>query len=182
MRKKLEEKLDIPSGVVCELKDNSIVCTKSSNSLSKSVNIPGIKIEIKGSEIILSAERGNKNIYKNIISLVAHLKNLFKGLDREYVYTLEACNVHFPMTLKLEGESLIINNFLGEKTSRKAKIFAGVKTEIKGTKIILRSRDKEAAGLSAANIERATKVKNRDRRIFQDGIYITEKAGGDSNA
>jgi large subunit ribosomal protein L6 len=36
--------------------------------------------------------------------------------------------------------------------------------------------DKELVGTTAARIERATHVRNRDPRVFQDGIYIIEKA------
>jgi large subunit ribosomal protein L6 len=79
------------------------------------------------------------------------------------------------MTLKVEGSKLAINNFLGEKKPRFAEILPNVNVDIKGQNITVSSPDKEAAGQTAANFEKATKVKNRDRRIFQDGIYIVEK-------
>ena len=47
---------------------------------------------------------------------------MFSGLQNKFVYKLEACNVHFPMTIKIEQGFLIINNFLGEKIPRKAKM------------------------------------------------------------
>jgi large subunit ribosomal protein L6 len=81
------------------------------------------------------------------------------------------------MTLKKEGDYLIVTNFLGEKTPRKSLILKGVNVEIKGKEIFVTSHDKELAGQTAANIERATKVRNRDRRVFQDGIFIVSKPG-----
>jgi large subunit ribosomal protein L6 len=66
---------------------------------------------------------------------------------------------------------------LGEKIPRYANIISGVEINVKGQEITITSHDIEAAGQTAANIEKATKVRNRDRRIFQDGIYIVEKPG-----
>jgi len=84
------------------------------------------------------------------------------------------------MTLKLEGDKLKISNFLGEKISRVAQVLPNVEVEIKGNEITISSHNKESAGQTAANFEKATKVKGRDRRIFQDGIFITHKPGDKS--
>jgi large subunit ribosomal protein L6 len=176
MKQEISDDLVIPEGVSCEYKDNIFTCSKGSNSLSKELILWKINFEIKDQKILLSA-KGNKNELKYIKSTIAHIKNLFKGLDNKFTYRLEACNVHFPMTLKVEGSNLMINNFLGEKVPRKARIMPGVEIELKGQKITLTSADIGAAGETATNIEKATKVKNRDRRIFQDGIFITEKPG-----
>jgi ribosomal protein L6P/L9E len=40
---------------------------------------------------------------------------------------------------------------------------------------LLVSVDKEAAGTVAGLMEKISVVKNRDRRTYQDGIYIIEK-------
>lgn len=178
MKQKIEEEMEIPTGVSCTFNGNDFSVSKGSTSLSRKIDVPSISITIKGNKVILSTEKGNKKELKYIKSTIAHIKNMFLGLNNKYVYRLEACNVHFPMTLKVENGFLTINNFLGEKVSRKAKIMPGVEIEVKGAKITLSSHDKEAAGETATNIEKATKIKNRDRRIFQDGIFITEKPHG----
>ena len=49
--------------------------------------------------------------------------------------------------------------------------------KVKGQEIIVEGIDKEATGQTAANIEQATRITKWDRRVFQDGIYIVEKAG-----
>jgi large subunit ribosomal protein L6 len=107
----------------------------------------------------------------------AHINNMIKGAKEDFVYELEACNVHFPMNVKMEGKNIIIKSFLGETTQRISKIVGDAKVEIKGSKITVSSSDIEAAGQTAANLEKATRLTGRDRRIFQDGIFITNKCG-----
>ena len=66
---------------------------------------------------------------------------------------------------------------MGEKIDRHAKIAPGVKVDISGSKITVTSSDIEAAGKTATNLEKAARLTGRDRRIFQDGIFITSKNG-----
>lgn len=179
MKRRILETVAIPAGISCEISDGVIRCTKDSKTLQRKISVPSTEVNIKDSEVILECKKGNKNNYKGIMSMVAHLKNLFNGLEETYVYKLESCNVHFPMTIKVEPNRVVINNFLGEKVPREAKILPGVEVKIEGPKITVTSHDREAAGQTAANLERATKLTGRDRRIFQDGIYIVEKPGRD---
>lgn len=177
MKQKIVEKIKIPEGVSCVYENKSLICKKNSNTIEKKLHAPKINISVHNGEITVACEKGNKSDYKKITSFIAHLKNIFAGLEEKYIYQLEAVNVHFPMTLKKEGNELLINNFLGEKKPRKAKILQNVDVELKGQKIIVSSSNRELAGQTAANFERATKVRGRDRRIFQDGIFITSKPG-----
>jgi large subunit ribosomal protein L6 len=175
MKIKLAESLEIPEGIDCEFADKVITCKKGSVSLSRNINVPGIKVKIEGRTIHFIGEKTNKNEYKKVKSNIAHIKNLFQGLNEKFVYQLESANVHFPMTLKVANGRLEINNFLGEKTPRYAKILPNVTVDVKGAKITVSSNSKEAAGQVVSYIEAATKVRNRDRRVFQDGIYLTDK-------
>ena len=104
---------------------------------------------------------------------------LTKGLNENFTYRLEVAYVHFPMTAKVEKNHVSIINFLGEKVARSAKILEDTEVKIEGNKITVSSVDVEKAGQTAANIEKATTVTNKDRRIFQDGIFITKKPDAD---
>jgi len=177
MRKVITEIIEMPSDISCEVSHNILKCKKGNSELSRVINVPCLNIKIEGKNIVLHCENGNKKDLKVIKTTAAHIKNMFSGLNENFVYKLQAVNVHFPMSLKVEGDKLMINNFLGEKTPRTANILKSVSIEVKGQAITLSSQNKESIGQTAANIERATKIRSKDRRIFQDGIYITEKAG-----
>lgn len=117
-----------------------------------------------------------KNHKKIIKTTEAHIKNMILGVTEGYEYRLQICSVHFPITASADKEKLSIKNFLGETKERKAKILPNVQLKVEGDIIKITSADKEAAGQTAANIETATKIKNRDRTRFQDGIWIIQKA------
>ncbi len=69
----------------------------------------------------------------------------------------------------------MVYNFLGEKSPRKTNILGDTKVEIKADEIIVSGISKEDTGQTAANLETLTKISARDRRVFQDGIYIEKK-------
>ena len=52
-----------------------------------------------------------------------------------------------------------------------------VDVNVNGDIVEISSRDIELAGLTATRMEQLTRVTRRDRRVFQDGIFIIEKAG-----
>jgi large subunit ribosomal protein L6 len=177
MKQKISLSIKIPEGITCEFKDNILICKKESLELQKEFHLPATTITIKDNEINFLCKKGNKIHYKTIKAAEAHIKNMFSGLSQPFEYKLEAVNVHFPMTLKIDGDKLAITNFLGEKIPRQAIILPNVEVSISGQEILVKSPNREAAGQTSANIEKATKLKGRDRRIFQDGVYITHKPG-----
>ena len=67
-------------------------------------------------------------------------------------------------------------NFFGEKVPRKIKFDKkNVSIKVDGTEVLVEGMDKEKVGQTAASIEQLTRRPGFDKRIFQDGIYITEK-------
>ncbi len=110
----------------------------------------------------------------------AHLRNMVKGVDEGFTYRLKVVYSHFPMTLAVQGEVMLITNLFGEKVPRRAALpWSPAEVEVKvenKTDVIVSGADIEKVGQTAANIERACRIRRRDRRVFQDGIYIVEKA------
>ena len=109
-------------------------------------------------------------------TLASHIRNMCRGVSDGYEYRMKVVFSHFPIQLELQGTTLVIDNFLGEKQSRFARIEPGVAAQVGNDAVTLSGIDKEKVGNSAANIEHATRIRNRDPRVFQDGIYIVERA------
>ncbi len=176
MKEDIKKIVEIPEGVEVVINNLEIVIKSNGKELKREFDLPNITIE-KTKDLEISAKKATKRESKLIGTSVAHLKNMIKGVQEDFIYNLEICNVHFPMTVKIETDKIVIKNFLGERVDRISKIYKNAKVEINGHQVVVSSHDKEAAGQTAANLEKATRVKGRDRRIFQDGIFITNKAG-----
>jgi len=177
MKQDVEKIIEIPEGIEVIASNAEVIVKGDKKEIKRKLGFPKIEINEKDSFIKIFAKKATKREWKMIGTISAHIKNMIKGIQEDFVYKLEICNVHFPMNVKVEGEKLVIKTFLGEKKDRAAKILPDVKVEVKGNQIEVSSYNLEAAGQTAANIEKATRVRGRDRRIFQDGIFITEKPG-----
>ncbi|HYA58647.1 MAG TPA: 50S ribosomal protein L6 [Thermoplasmata archaeon] len=106
----------------------------------------------------------------------AHLANLAGGLSRGVEARMKVVAAHFPMKVQVRGEELVIENFLGEKHPRSTRLVPGTKAAVEGDIVTLSGHDVEQVGQSVANIERVTRIRDYDPRVFQDGIYLIERA------
>ena len=177
MNRDLERIIDIPEGVEVIISGKEFVVKSNGKELTRNFDVGKVGAVVKDNKIVLSVKEATRRESKMIGTIWAHLKNMIKGFAEDFVYELEICNVHFPMNVKLDGNKVIIKSFLGETTERIAKILPDVNLDIKGSKITVSSNNIESAGQTAANLEKATRLTGRDRRIFQDGIFITSKPG-----
>ena len=129
----------------------------------------------EGKKVIVEAYFANRRVKALVGTIAAHIDNMITGVTKGFRYKLKIVYSHFPVTVKVQGDRVVIENFLGEKAPRIAKIMPGVNVKVQKDDVIVEGIDIEAVGQTAANIEQATKVKGFDRRVFVDGIYIYEK-------
>jgi large subunit ribosomal protein L6 len=175
--KELKEMIAIPKGVEVKAEKGLITAKGQKGECKKMLFDPKINIEVKEGNVVFTAKNATKKQKTGIWTFRSHTENLMKGAAEGHVYSLKICSGHFPMNVSVSGKEFIVNNFLGEKNPRKLQLKDGVDVKVEGDKVTVESCSKELAGQTAADIETLTKITNRDLRIFQDGIYITEKDG-----
>ena len=174
----LREEIGIPEGINTELTENKLTMKKEGEELNLEMH-PFINARIEKDKIIIGAKRSRRTEKRLFGTMKAHIKNMIKGLTEGFTYKLKIVNVHFPINVshdKISNE-LIVKNFLGEKKDRRIKLDKDVSVKIENDTIEVSSFNIEKAGQVATNIEKGTKVRNKDRRVFQDGIFIVEKPG-----
>jgi len=171
----MEKTIEIPNDIEVEIDNFKIKIRGPKGFLERDFFSPLFKKDIKikkgNNQISISTESKRKKVKAMIGTIEAHINNMFKGVTEGFTAKLKIVYMHFPFTIKISGKEISVNNFLGEKLSRKTNIVGDCKVEIKGDEITVIGISKEDVGQTAANLERVTWIRARDRRVFQDGIF-----------
>lgn len=176
---KLDLKREIPlgNGVIAKLNGSTVTIKGPKGEVSREFRSQKITIHIADTKIDLMVMKATKREKTMLGTFESHLTNMVKGVQEPHLYKLKVCSGHFPMNVSVSGKDFVIKNFLGEAVARKVPLVPGVDVKVNGDYVTVISPDKELAGRMASAIENLCRITNRDRRIFQDGCYMTEKAG-----
>lgn len=177
MKAEIIREVVLGAGVSAVLDGEMLTVKGPKGEVSRLFRSPSITTRIDQGKIILLVKKGTKREKTMIGTFEAHITNMIKGVQEHHTYRLKICSSHFPMNVSVVGKELVIKNFLGEAVPRKAEIASGVVVKVDGNEILITSPDRELAGMMASRIENLCRITNRDRRIFQDGCYITHKVG-----
>jgi len=180
MKENITKEIELPESVTAQLGEGALLNVKGPKGEVNRVFLHSkISIVIENGKIVLKVSNGTKREKSAICSMTTHAKNMVSGVQENHIYKLKICSGHFPMNVAINNGEVVIKNFLGEAVPRKVSILPGADVKIDGDNITVTSPDKELAGQMAARIEKLCVITNRDKRIFQDGCYITHKAGTD---
>ena len=173
--------IELPEGVSANIDGDDVTLSKNGSSISRTFRNSRISIISVDGKIQVFCDLPRRKHKALAGTWAAHLKNMVRGINSGFEYRLKAVYSHFPMTLKVDGNIMTITNLFGEKVPRSANLpwtpsEVQVRVENK-VDVIVTCADREKVGQTAANIERACKIRKRDRRVFQDGIYIVSKDG-----
>ena len=174
------ERVEIPEGVEVEIQPPAKIRVKGRlGELTKDLLHMGVKLEKEDNAVVVKLYGKGRRAKSMMGTAKSVVRNMITGVTQGFTYKMKIVASHFPMNVKVQGDQVIIENFIGERWARKARI-VGVRTkvEVKGDDVIVKGIDREAVGQTAANIEQATKITGKDARKFLDGIYIYEKKVG----
>jgi large subunit ribosomal protein L6 len=172
------ESVDVPAGVTFAVRPGRLTAKGPLGTVDRP--FPSDLIELTaapGSVTLRLRIRADRKRSQALLKTwVAHVRNLGRGLTVGVEAKMKVVAAHFPMKVSVRGEELVIENFLGEKHPRTSRLTPGTKAAVDGEFVVLSGHDVEQVGQSAANIERATHIRDYDPRVFQDGIYLVERA------
>jgi len=177
MKKEIFNSIEIPKGVEADIEGNLIKVKGKEGDIERRFNINKLVFEKRDKKIVIGHENSTKKEKKLTNTITAHIKNMFKGVQEKFDYKLKIASSHFPISVELKENKATVKNFLGGKIPREVKILEGVEVKIDNDIITIKSINKELAGQTSANFEKATRIKMKDKRVFQDGIFIINKSG-----
>jgi large subunit ribosomal protein L6 len=173
--------LQIPEEVSAETDHLELTVDGPNGSVTRRLWYPDVSVSVDDGEVLIESEADDANTMSTIGTFESHVENMFHGVTEGWEYEMEVFYSHFPMQVNVEGDEVVIENFLGERAPRRTPIHGDTEVEVDGEQITLRGPDIEAVGQTAADIEQLTRVPDKDVRVFQDGAYITQKPSrGDS--
>ncbi len=170
------KELIIPEGVNVELAGNKAKVRGTKGEIEKSLQISKeIKIEKQDNKIKISSESERRKVKALVGTNIAYIRNMIEGVTKGYTYKLKVVYSHFPITVKVEGKKVLIQNFLGERAPRVSKIIGNTEVKVDSADITVTGIDIDDVSRTAANMEQICRITGRDRRVFQDGCWITSK-------
>ncbi|MBS1268859.1 MAG: 50S ribosomal protein L6 [Nitrosopumilus sp.] len=175
---KFTDEVEIPEGVTITQKKHMLTFEGPLGKTFKSFRSIPVNVEIVENKVLLKTIEQKKRDYAILHTARSIIRNICEGLIKGYTIKMKVVFAHFPITVKVEGKEILIENFQGERAPRKTRIVGNTKVSPKGEDVILTGEVWTDVTQTAANIELKTKVKNKDHRVFLDGIYIFEKKKG----
>jgi large subunit ribosomal protein L6 len=171
----LTSEVAIPQGVAVDVRNGEFTIKGPKGELKRRLFHPRINYQVEGDKINITSENATRREKKLLFTMRSHLNNMVEGVVSGYIYKLKVCSGHFPMTVSVKGDTFEVKNFLGEAVPRRLKLNPAVKVTVEGADVTVEGIDVEAVGQQAGRIEQLCRRSGFDRRIFQDGIYITHK-------
>ena len=186
--KEVYARLEVPimSGVEVSLKGKNITVKGPLGELTKDFSYAKtIDIKKEGDKIIIEGYFLRKREKALLRMIASKIQNMMIGVLKGYRYRMYIVYAHFPMNVKVEGRKVVIENFLGSKDKRVAKII-GSDTKVSVTKdeVIVEGIDLESVGQTAANIHLTARLRGKNKLSphgraggpgVLDGIYLYAK-------
>ena len=170
--------IQVPDDITLSVEGKKVTVKGAKGSLTRDFSYATIEIASQEKTVRVLAKWPRKKETALVGTLFSHINNMITGVTKGYTYKLKIVFSHFPITVKTQNKSILIENFTGERKPRKVEILGDVKVKIEPDDVILTGINLEDVSQTAANIEQATKVRGKDPRVFLDGIYTYERNEG----
>jgi len=170
--------VDLIKGVTASVDGRTLSVKGPLGTVKKNFNKIHVNIGLDSGKVQITSFSAKKKDVVSSNTVSSLVRNMVTGVTEGYLYKMKVVFAHFPVTVKVKGNTVVVENFMGERSARVTKIVGDCKVTVDGDDIIIKGVSLEDVGQTSANLEQATKVKRKDQRIFLDGVYVYEKKKG----
>jgi large subunit ribosomal protein L6 len=167
--------LETPDEVSAEVDHLELTVEGPNGSATRRLWYPDVSVSVDDGHVVIESDAEDAKTMSTLGTFESHVENMFHGVTEGWEYEMEVFYSHFPMQVTVEGDEVVIENFLGERAPRRTEIRGDTQVEVQDERVTLRGPNIEDVGQTAADIEQLTRVQDKDVRVFQDGVYITQK-------
>lgn len=171
--------VEAPASVKISKEGNLLSVKGKLGTLKKDFTKLPATITVQGNKIIIKPYGKRKRDLAVTNTARSIIESMIKGVEKGYTYKLKIIFAHFPISVKVKGKEVTVENFFGERAPRISKIVGdATKVSVVGEDVIVQGPSLEDVSQTAANIELSTKIKNKDQRVFLDGLYVYSREEG----
>jgi len=179
VKTRLTQKLvEIPDDVDVTVDYNTVYVKGSLGEVSRDFTHAHVHLKLENGNVIVEAPWPDRKKAAVVGTVRSHIQNMMTGVAKGFTVKLKIVFAHFPVTVKIQDDLVVIENFQGERRPRQARIYGDVKITVDGDDVIVQGINLEHVTQTAANIQKSTHIKKKDPRVFLDGIYVFEKNEG----
>jgi len=179
--------VEVPDGVDVEVEktgpyDYRVIVKGPLGSVIKEFKNTPVKLSLEDKRVVLEVYNAKKREYSLVGTYKGILKNAILGVTRGWRYKMKIIYTHFPMLVKIQENTLIVENFLGRKSKIYIRIPQGVRVQVVGKEdLVIEGVDRDLLGNFAATIEESVRLKGDEKPSphgregglgVVDGIYL----------
>ena len=170
--------IQIPDDVNVSLKGSMLHVQGPLGHVYKNFKKIPVVIEVDDKKILVKQTGNRKKHYAIRNTAKSIIQTLCAGVVDGFTMKMKVVYSHFPITVKVEGKKILIENFQGERAPRICVIRGDTKVTVNGDDVIITGPVLTDVSQTAANVQQKSKVKNKDHRVFLDGIYRYSESKG----
>ena len=171
----MRKEIDIPDEVTATMDHFDITVEGDNGSVTRRLWYPDVTVSVEDGSVVIETDDENAKARATVGTFQSHVTNMIHGVTEGWEYNMEVFYSHFPMQVSVQDGAVVIENFLGEKAPRRTPVRGDTEVSVDGEELTITGPSIEDVGQTAADIEQLTRVPDKDTRVFQDGVYITQK-------
>jgi len=121
-KEEIRAELQIPENIKAEILDNVIIVEGRLGKLKKNIMRIPVVVLVQDKKIVIRPYGRRKKDLAITNTVRSIIRNMLTGVEKGFTYRLKIVSDHFPMSVKLRGDKVNIENYFGERSPRTSQI------------------------------------------------------------